>query len=119
MKFTQVDVLRKVMLAGAIAGIFALSGVANAANTNRGQLDVLQPSTTTTIRESGLQPEELLMPAQLDQLSAGDAKRDVAQPMTIAIANSCRDPWYWRSLIEEFACGLSGQGWFNSEEEEP
>jgi hypothetical protein len=119
MKFTQVDVLRKVMLAGAIAGIFALSGVANAANTNRGQLDVLQPSTTTTIRESGLQPEELLMPAQLDQLSAGDAKRDVAQPMTIALVSSCKESWYGRSLIQEFACGFSGQGWFNLEEEEP
>ncbi|MDN7808715.1 hypothetical protein [Burkholderia gladioli] len=30
-----------------------------------------------------------------------------------ALVNSCSDSWWWRSGIEELACGLSGQGWWN------
>lgn len=44
------------------------------------------------------------------QLSAA---RMSAEPAQVALVNSCSDAWYWRSLIEEFACGWSGQGWIN------
>ncbi|WP_246791799.1 hypothetical protein [Burkholderia perseverans] len=30
-----------------------------------------------------------------------------------ALVDSCADPWYWRSGIEELTCGFSGQGWWN------
>ncbi|KKB61674.1 hypothetical protein WM40_21985 [Robbsia andropogonis] len=30
-----------------------------------------------------------------------------------ALVDSCEDPWYWRSGIEELTCGFSGQGWWN------
>ncbi|MGY5805478.1 hypothetical protein ACXHMN_29385 [Rhizobium sp. LEGMi12c] len=44
------------------------------------------------------------------QLSAA---RMSAEPVQVALVDSCSDAWYWRSLIEEFACGFSGQGWIN------
>lgn len=30
-----------------------------------------------------------------------------------ALVDSCSDPWYWRSGIEELTCGFTGQGWWN------
>ncbi|WDD94095.1 hypothetical protein Bsp3421_004203 [Burkholderia sp. FERM BP-3421] len=36
-----------------------------------------------------------------------------ARAQQTALVDSCASRWYWRSLIEEFTCGFSGQGWIN------
>lgn len=116
MKFKQSNtLLRNAALAGAIATLLAFSGTAGAAHTPQDS-DALQ--TTGIIASVGAPASKIRMEeasAQQDMLSlvAPVAKPELAQPVNTAIADSCASRWYWRSLIQELACGLSGQGWYN------
>lgn len=116
MKFKQSNtLLRNAALAGAIATLLAFSGIAGAAHTPQDS-DMLQ--TTGVIASIGAPASKTKVEgvsAQQDFLSfvAPAAKTETAQPMNTAMVNSCSARWYWRSLLEEMACGFSGQGWFN------
>lgn len=117
MKFKQSNtLLRNAALAGAIATLLAFSGTAGAAHTPQDS-DALQ--TTGIIASVGAPASKIKMEevsAQQDLLSlvAPAAKPEMLQPaVNTAIVDSCASRWYWRSLLEEMACGFSGQGWFN------
>lgn len=116
MKFKQSNtLLRNAALAGAIATLLAFSGTAGAAHTPQDG-DMLQ--TAGVIASVGAPASKIRMEevsARQDMLSlvAPVAKPELAQPVNTAIADSCASRWYWRSLIQELACGLSGQGWYN------
>ncbi|HEX7866042.1 MAG TPA: hypothetical protein VF555_13905 [Variovorax sp.] len=115
MKFKQPNtLLRNAALAGAVATLLAFSGAAGAAHTPQDS-DVLQ--TTGVIASVGapvskVKVEEASVRQDLLSLAA-PAKPEMAQPVNTAIVDSCASRWYWRSLLEEMACGFSGQGWFN------
>lgn len=116
MKFKQSNtLLRNAALAGAIATLLAFSGAASAAHMPQDS-DMLQ--TTGIVASVGTPASKIGMEevsAQQDLLSlvAPAAEPEKAQPMNTAMVNSCSSRWYWRSLLEEMACGFSGQGWFN------
>lgn len=116
MKFKQSNtLLRNAALAGAIATLLAFSGAASAAHMPQNGDTLL---TTGAIVSVGAPASKIRMQevsAQQDLLSlvAPAAKPEMAQPVNTAIADSCASRWYWRSLIQELACGLSGQGWYN------
>jgi len=116
MKFKQSKtLLRNAALGGAIATLLAFSGTASATHTPQDG-DALQ--TAGVIASVGAPASKIRMEeasAQQDLLSfaAPAAKPEMAQPVNTALVDSCASRWYWRSLLEEMACGFSGQGWFN------
>ncbi|NVM87734.1 hypothetical protein FHT32_001373 [Variovorax sp. SG517] len=116
MKFKQSKtLLRNAALGGAIAALLAFSGAASATHMPQDG-DALQ--TAGVIASVGAPASKIRMEeasAQQDLLSfaAPAAKPEMAQPVNTALVDSCASRWYWRSLLEEMACGFSGQGWFN------
>lgn len=116
MKFKQSKtLLRNAALGGAIATLLAFSGAASAAHMPQDS-DALQTAgviASVGAPASKLKAEEVSARQDLLSLVTPAAKPEMAQPMNTAIADSCASRWYWRSLIQELTCGLSGQGWYN------
>ena len=116
MKFKQSKtLLRNAALGGAIATLLAFSGAASAAHMPQDS-DALQTAgviASVGAPASRLKAEEVSARQDLLSLVAPAAKPERAQPVNTALVESCASRWYWRSLLEEMACGFSGQGWFN------
>lgn len=85
----------------------ALSGAAGASSRTSGT-DAAPLPATSHAPSVVLRAEPLRLADEATTLNARDA-----QPRQTALVDSCASRWYWRSLIEEFTCGFSGQGWIN------
>ncbi|MBI0330522.1 hypothetical protein [Burkholderia plantarii] len=66
----------------------------------------MAPSFSTTDATATVMAGDM---ASLDKAALFRAR----QPVQTALVDSCSDPWYWRSGIEELTCGFTGQGWWN------
>ncbi|WP_198086418.1 hypothetical protein [Variovorax sp. E3] len=115
MKFKQSNTLRNAALAGAIATLLAFSGAAGAAYTPADGTGTRASNAVAAIDMPAPKTQgEEVAAARQDPLGfMTPATQQATQPVNTALVDSCASRWYWRSLLEEMACGFSGQGWFN------
>jgi hypothetical protein len=78
----------------------ALSGAAGATSRTGGAYAGPVPAASVALRAEPLRLVD-------------DGTALNARAQQTALVDSCASRWYWRSLIEEFTCGFSGQGWIN------